>query len=80
MFVHRRQRLRRLVGGNRIVPRDRRAQSVATLPQHLGPETQLAGLARGFAIEHAVGIGRALMRVVAPPFPFPAEVHARVLT
>ena len=73
VFVHLRQGHRRLIVRNRIVHGDGRTQSVPVLHQHLHAKTQLAGLAVGFPIQHALGISRALVRVVAPLFPMKVD-------
>jgi hypothetical protein len=52
-FVRLRQSHCRLILSDRIMHRNRRAQSVAVLHQHLRPETQLTGLAVGLPIQYA---------------------------
>ena len=60
---------RRFAGGNRIMQGEVGAQAVPVFHQGVRAETQPGFLPAGFPIQHAVGIGRALVRVVAPFFP-----------
>ena len=67
--VGRLSRHHRFAFGNRIVQGEVRAQAVPVFHQGVRAETQPGLLPAGFPIPHAVGIGRALVRVVAPRFP-----------
>ena len=59
----------RFAGGNGIVQGEAGAQAVPVFHQGVRAETQPGLLPAGFLIQHAVRIGRALVRVVAARFP-----------
>ena len=63
------QRHDRLAFRNRVVQGEGGTQAVPVLHQGVRAETQPGLLPAGFPIQHALGIGRALVRVVAPLFP-----------
>ena len=74
--VHGSQRHHRLGFGDRVVPREVGAQAVPVLHQKGPAKTELRCFAVGLPIPHALGISRALGRVVAALFP--AEVHTGI--
>ena len=74
--VHLAQGYHRLGFGDGVVEREVGAQAVPVLHQDVAAKTQPGFFALRLAIEHALGVRRALVRVVAALFP--AEVHARV--
>ena len=74
--VHLSQGHHRLGFGDGVVEREVRAQAVPVLHQDVPAKTQPGLFALRLAIQHALRVRRALVRVVAALFP--TEVHARV--
>ncbi len=74
--VHLAQGHHRLGFGDGVVEREVGAQAVPVLHQEVAAKTQPGCFALRLAIEHALGVRCARVRVVAALFP--AEVHARV--
>jgi hypothetical protein len=70
------QRHHRLRFGDGVVQCEVGAQTIAVFHQEVPAKTQLGFFAIGLPIEHALGVGRALVRVVAPGFA--AKVDRRV--
>jgi hypothetical protein len=68
MLIQLPQSYDRLGFGNWIMQGEIRAQTVAIFHQNVAAKAQLGFFAFGFAIEHALGVGRALVRVVAALF------------
>src|ERR1043166_2871528 len=76
VLVHLLQRHHGLAFADRIVDREVRAQAVAIFHQHMSAKAQLRFLTLGLAIQHAFGIGAALVRLIRAPLAF--ELDRRV--
>jgi hypothetical protein len=74
--VHLRPRHGRFAVRYGIVQGEASAQAVPVFHQRVRPKTQPRFLPAGFPIQHAVRVGAALVRVVAPGFP--AKVDRRI--